>query len=296
MDAVTIEFPPAPPEDLFGGLPAEQEAELRLKLAELRYSTYLDEWKAAQADRDVDAQRDRDWVVEDRDHQASHEVDAAKVAGERAVAAATVANNRAVETAAAADERARYLIFLNKYLEVAAGSLDRSLKRAEQLVAIIAALAAVYQFLIGPQFFAEGTAPETAQWPSVFLGIALLLSAVYYAFLRRSSSTRRLLPAEVDSEPALISFMEWTFAGVLARAWALRGAIVALGAAILVMPVPFVIDRNYAKVELPWIGEAPTLVVVAFAALAIWVVAEVVYRQTTSGTALPADAEKKAEE
>lgn len=122
----------------------------------------------------------------------------------------------------------------------------------------------------------------------MFFGISLILSAVYYAFLRSKTSQRRLLPVAVDSEAALFSFMHWTFSGVLSRAWALRGAIVALGGAALVMPVPFVINRNYATIDLPVFGVTPTLVFVAFTALTVWILAEIFYAfQTDQYGAVP---------
>ena len=68
----------------------------------------------------------------------------------------------------------------------------------------------------------------------MFLGISLVLSAYYMSFLRSKTITVALLPSGIGgtlSEQRLRTFFDWTFAGVLERAWALRLSVISLGIA-----------------------------------------------------------------
>jgi hypothetical protein len=60
--------------------------------------------------------------------------------------------------------------------------------------------------------------------------------------------------------------MEWTFAGVLARSWALRTAVVCFGLGVALLPLPFVTIAD--GVTIP-IAVVAALVVLAWA-IADW--------------------------
>jgi hypothetical protein len=156
------------------------------------------------------------------------------------------------------------------YIDVTKGTLDRSVTRAQFLTAAIGAVSTAYTTLLGVNFAVASSkpAPGRALIPVVFLGVALALAALYVAFLRRTSSDRQLLPtstAVTVAEDRLVTFMEWTFAGVLARSWALRTSIVAFAAGIAVMPLPFVTISD--KTE-HWV------VAVAAASVVGWLICE----------------------
>jgi hypothetical protein len=85
------------------------------------------------------------------------------------------------------------------YLDVAKGTLDRALKRAEFLTAAAGAIGTSYAALLGLVYSAGGDTPRplpaTGIGPALFLGLALVLSAFYVAYIRVSASTGRVLPA-----------------------------------------------------------------------------------------------------
>jgi hypothetical protein len=142
------------------------------------------------------------------------------------------------------------------YIEVAKGSLDRSLKRAEYLVTVTTAITGVYTGLLG-LVYSVGQAgtpsplPPRGIVPVAFLGTGLILSAFYMAFLRRSTIKAALLPTGIGGtlpEERLRTFFTWTFKGVLDRAWALRMAVVSLGLGVALLPLPFLeIDNADTK-------------------------------------------------
>jgi hypothetical protein len=131
------------------------------------------------------------------------------------------------------------------YLDVIKGTLDRSVTRAQFLTATIGAVSTTYTSLLGINFAVASSrpAPGRALIPVMFLGLGLALAALYVAFLKRTAAQRRLLPTAIGgavAEERLKTFMEWTFSGVLSRAWALRTAIVAFAVGLAMMPLPFV--------------------------------------------------------
>ena len=135
------------------------------------------------------------------------------------------------------------------YLEVTKQSLDRSLKRSEVVTTTVGAISGTYTALLALVFSVATKQPleSRALVPVLFLGCALLLASIYAAFLRRQTISRRLLLSGVGgmvAEERLRTFLDWTFAGVLQRAWALRASLVALGLGIALLPLPFVDVSN----------------------------------------------------
>jgi hypothetical protein len=130
------------------------------------------------------------------------------------------------------------------YIAVAQGTLDRSVTRAQFLTAAIGAVGTIYTTLLGVNYAvaSKQPAPGRALIPVVFLGLAFVLASVYVAYMKPQTAHRRLLPTAVGgtiAEDRLKTFMEWTFAGVLARSWALRSSVVSFGVAIALLPLPF---------------------------------------------------------
>jgi hypothetical protein len=171
---------------------------------------------------------------------------------------------RAAETALVSATQAAYI-------EVAKGSLDRALTRMNVVTGGAAAIGTTYTALLGLIFgIGEGGQPLPSRGvaPALLFGLAVVLSAVYAAFLRERMTDRRLLTSSlggVQAEFRLRTFLDWTFDGVLARAWALRAAIVSLGLGLAFLPLPFlkIADRT------AWIAFGILVVAASIALFAI---------------------------
>lgn len=132
------------------------------------------------------------------------------------------------------------------YLDVAKTSLERSLKRANFVTAGAGAIATTYTGLLALVFSVSGQQPvpmpATGIGPPLFLGLALVLSVAYAAFLSESRRSGRHLPTNVSpalQERRLVIFVGWVTRTTLERAWALRLSILSLGIGVALMPLPF---------------------------------------------------------
>jgi hypothetical protein len=151
-------------------------------------------------------------------------------------------------------------------LEVAKGSIERARASASTVQTAAAAIGTIYTAIIGAAFAAgEAALPARALFPAVFLGLAILLSTAYLAYLPdpRDDPDPRLDP---DSDPDLSTpqlltdlFVRWTRSAVLRRSPWLRSSVIALGAAIVLLPAPFVTisaksadDVQAAAATVPW--------------------------------------------
>ena len=216
-------LPPAPPENLpkdFGATPGD--------FAKLQYTqelqAWFEKWKQVAANTAVltalEASR--------ADVQTAH--NASRGDADRAAEAALVKSLH------------------DAYISVTQSSIDRSLTRTNVVTASISAVITIYTGLLALVYAAKSGSgrPLTAAAiiPALFLGLALLLVTVYAAMFKNSSSERGpLLPTGVGGqlvEYRLTTFMEWCFATVGARAWALHAGIVSLGWGVVSLPMPFV--------------------------------------------------------
>jgi len=165
------------------------------------------------------------------------------------------------------------------YVDVTKQSFDRSLKRSESVTTTIGAISGTYTTLLGLVYAVGDGKPlePRAVVPVLFLGAALLLASIYAAFLKRGGIQAQLLPSGIGgtvAEDRLRTFLTWTVAGVLQRAWALRSSLVAFGLGIALMPLPFVDVSN-----------STATMAGAFAGLifALWLIGEYVFaRRVTS--------------
>jgi hypothetical protein len=162
------------------------------------------------------------------------------------------------------------------YLDVAKGSLDRAIQRGNTLTAAATVIATADSGLLALRFSADKGQPLPAYGFAslIFLAISMLCNGIYAAFLSREQknlSLGELLPSAVGTteirQQRLTTFFQWTFAGVLARSWALRTGVVSLGLAIALIPLPFA-TRNWATIA---IG-------VAGVVLALWLIGEALLR------------------
>jgi hypothetical protein len=84
---------------------------------------------------------------------------------------------------------------------------------------------------------------------------------------------RELLPSSIGgrvAEERLKTFLDWTFSGVLNRAWALRTAVVSFGIAVVLLPLPF---TNISR------GSAIGVFAIGLSVLAVWCVGELVWER-----------------
>jgi hypothetical protein len=226
--------------------------------AKALYDAELDDWKS----------RARDPVTEEtREHTRD---DA------REDTANTVLVAR--QDAAAAAEAALLASIQSAYIEVAKTSLDRAITRASNMTGLITAVSTAYTALLALVYGGEKEMPlpGRALIPMCFLGFALVLAAFYVAFLRRKMKQRNLLPTGIDgtlADERLKTFLDWVFAGVLERAWALRTSIITFGLGVALLPLPFA-DVSSETTR--------NLTILAGVAVVAWLGGELAYRQTKS--------------
>jgi hypothetical protein len=156
-----------------------------------------------------------------------------------------LALKNAREDTALANETALLEAVHAGYIAVAQNSLDRALSRATFLTTGSAAIVTLYTGLLGLRFSADKGAalPARALAPGMFLAGAVIFSTFYVAFLRRRTVVTELLPSGVGGNVAqarLQAFIEWVTAGVIARAWSLRLAVVSLALGLALLPIGFV--------------------------------------------------------
>lgn len=132
-------------------------------------------------------------------------------------------------------------------LEVAKGAIDRSRASADLVQKAAAAIVTLYAGILALAFsVADNPLPGRALFAAVLLGLAIALSTAFLAFLPpMEDEEERLTAADVgdEGEPGerlTRMFVLWTRKASLARAPWLRGAVVALLGAVILIPAPFV--------------------------------------------------------
>jgi hypothetical protein len=141
------------------------------------------------------------------------------------------------------------------YISVTQSSIDRSLTRTNVVTASIGAVTTVYTGLLALVYadkHGSGRALTVAAIvPALFLGMALFLVTIYASAFKNSSSEQGpLLPSGTGDpivEYRLNTFMEWCFATVGSRTWALQAGIVSLGIGVACLPIPFVKLTGYQQ-------------------------------------------------
>lgn len=129
-------------------------------------------------------------------------------------------------------------------LAAISASTDRAAKAAEFCRNAAAAVVTLYTGLLGLAFSAKDGTPVTATGaaPSIFLAASLALATAYAAFVTKGRGTPLPEPHSalaLDEERRLDAYAEWVNELVSRRSWALRSAVLCLGAGALLLPVPF---------------------------------------------------------
>jgi hypothetical protein len=158
------------------------------------------------------------------------------------------------------------------YIAVAQSTLDRSMQRGTYIATAAGAVVTLYTGLLGLRFSAGSQTtllPARGLLPALFLGGAVVFSTFYISFLRQRRIATELLPSGLGGRIAqarLESFIEWVTAGAVARAWALRVAVISFGLGLILLPITFVQLSS---------GTVTALGVTAAAILALWILGEV---------------------
>lgn len=133
--------------------------------------------------------------------------------------------------------------------------------RVNVVTAAIATVITLYTTLLGLVYAADTTKGKlftpVAVIPAVFLGMALFLVTVYAALFKQTLGVGPLLPTGIGGQVAemrLITFMRWSYAGVLERAWALHAGIVSFGVGVATLPLPFISMKGIWQVVIFLIG------------------------------------------
>ena len=133
------------------------------------------------------------------------------------------------------------------YLEVAKGKLERADKAAERVATAAAGVGTIYAAVLALVYTADPKAtrefPPRAIAPAILLGVAFFLSVYSVAYSRSGRRTFDLIkPATTwqDQQERLLAFLQWMDRGARAGTWAIRSAVIFLGAAVVLLPVAFV--------------------------------------------------------
>jgi hypothetical protein len=134
--------------------------------------------------------------------------------------------------------------FHKAILEVGKASIERARSSADTVQKASAAILGLYTAILGVVFsVSDNPLPSRGVIPTLFLGLAVVFSTVYLAYLtsppptpppRRTGGFR---PAAMERSRM---FIEWAGNTVRNRAYWLRAGVIALGVALAFLPAAFV--------------------------------------------------------
>ncbi len=181
-----------------------------------------------------------------------------------------LALKRAREDTALAADMALLQAVHGGYLAVAQSSLDRAIQRATYVATAAGAIGTLYTAVLAARYTTSHEAPARSIVPALFIGAAVAFSVWYMAFLRGHTRNQQLLVSGTGgsvAETRLLDFMEWTFSGVLARAWSLRVSVIALALGLALLPIGLVQLSN---------GSTDLIGFAALAILVLWLIGELI--------------------
>lgn len=171
-----------------------------------------------------------------------------KLEGELAAEAATQATRVAYDQA-----------YFSALLAAGNGSLDRARSGAELVQKSAAAIGTLYAGILGVTFSVSGRQlPIRGVVPAIFLGLAIVLSMVYVAYVTRPDNVA--LNDQIPNSPPermqtrLDNFLRMVTDVVERRAYWLRASIIALGLGVLFLPAPF---TAFTPASQPDLGQYP---------------------------------------
>lgn len=152
--------------------------------------------------------------------------------------------DEARRTAAYAAHEAVLKAVVDARLTAITAATERAASAAEFCRNAAAAVVTLYTGLLGLTYSIEdGTPlPTTGAAPSVFLAASLVLASAYVAFLTPGRKTIEPQPhsaLSVQQKLTIDAYAQWVDELVSRRSWALRGAVLCLGAGVVLLPAPF---------------------------------------------------------
>jgi hypothetical protein len=144
---------------------------------------------------------------------------------------------------------------------IIAASIDRARDGAKFVETAAAALGTVYTGILAFAFAASGThLPVRGIYAAIYLGLAIVGSSFYLAFVQRVKSIGRVhyLGSKAEDQWRRTEYLAaWTRAIVETRAWALRTAVIALAFGVVFMPAAFLPDRLEVGFAMPPAASPP---------------------------------------
>lgn len=157
------------------------------------------------------------------------------------------------------------------YVDVAKDSVTRGRSAAEFSRNAAAAIGTLYAAAIGVAFATDSGAtplPIRGLIPAAFLGLALVFSTMYVAFLLPGGRSDSSPPAGNDlvsvQASRLDAFVQWTSEIATRNAWALHASVLFLGAGVAFLPAPFL---SWKESRL-WIAAAAAFCLIL--TIAVW--------------------------
>lgn len=136
--------------------------------------------------------------------------------------------------------------YYKSIFEVAKGSVDRARSGAQSVQTVAGTIVTLYTGLLAVTFAAASRPlPPRGVVPAVLLGVSVVLSTGYLAYLRSSDDREVAAPAATSSRRSAElararSFIRWTRSAATKRSYWLRASVLAFGFAIMLLPAPFV--------------------------------------------------------
>jgi hypothetical protein len=147
--------------------------------------------------------------------------------------------------------------YYDAVLEVAKGTIDRARGSGETVQKAAAAIVTLYTGVLALAFsVGDNPLPAKALFAAISLGVAIFLSTAFLAYLPDADKESRqdpIRPKGPIGERLTETFVRWTRTAARERAALLRGSVIALAAAVALMPAPFV-SIGEAKGE---VGKSP---------------------------------------
>jgi hypothetical protein len=149
--------------------------------------------------------------------------------------------------------------YFKAVLEVAKGAIERARGSADTVQKAAAAIVTLYTGVLALAFsVAEAPLPGKALFAAVLLGLAVVLSTAFLAYLPdpETQDARRAAagPEEDLGERLTAMFTRWTGTAALQRSRALRASVVALAGGVVLMPAPFVTlgEKETPATDVEW--------------------------------------------
>ena len=153
--------------------------------------------------------------------------------------------------------------YTDALVEVAKGSIERARAGADVVQKAAAAIAGVYTTVLGVAFsVTENPFPSRGLTPLILLGLAIVLSTAYLAYLSRGrKSAGGFTPSGYPRENMILrvnAFVGWTRAIVRRRSYLLQASVVALALALPFLGAPFIsIGKIETSAPTPMLAEWP---------------------------------------